>query len=154
MAEAELALEAWRYLWPAGARRRAMAAVESDLQTPSGIPCSETSELISSSKVEGTPVYRSNGENIGRIECVMIDKRTGRVAYAVLSFGGFLGLGEDHYPLPWSLLSFNEKLGGYEVNISEDQLKGAPRYGNAMDWEKYESGQLVYEYYGQPPYWM
>ena len=84
----------------------------------------------------------------------MIDKRTGRVAYAVLSFGGFLGIGHEHYPLPWSLLTYNEKLSGYEVNISEDQLKGAPRYDDAKDWENYESGKLVYEYYGQAPYWM
>ena len=131
-----------------------MASLDSELRTETGIPRDETSELISSSKVEGTPVYRSTGERIGSIENVMIDKRTGRVAYAVLSFGGFLGIGHDHYPLPWSLLSYNEKLSGYEVNISEDQLKGAPRYEDAKDWENYESGKLVYEYYGQAPYWM
>ena len=131
-----------------------MATLDSELRTQNDIPREETSELISSNKVEGTAVYRSTGERIGSIENVMIDKRTGRVAYAVLSFGGFLGIGEDHYPLPWSLLTYNEKLGGYEVNISEDQLKGAPRYNDAKDWENYESGKLVYEYYGQAPYWM
>jgi sporulation protein YlmC with PRC-barrel domain len=131
-----------------------MASVDSELRTQNDIPRDETSELISSSKVEGTPVYRSTGERIGSIENVMIDKRTGRVAYAVLSFGGFMGIGHEHYPLPWSLLTYNEKLSGYEVNISEDQLKGAPRYNDAKDWENYESGKLVYEYYGQAPYWM
>jgi sporulation protein YlmC with PRC-barrel domain len=119
------------------------------------VPRNETADLIASDKVEGTPVYRSDGDKIGRIENVMIDKRSGRVAYAVLSFGGFLGLGEDHYPLPWSLLTYNERLGGYEVNISEDQLRGAPRYGSdEQDWDKYESGRIVYDYYGQAPYWM
>ena len=131
-----------------------MATTHSELRSHGDIPRNETSELISSNKVEGTPVYRSDGEKVGRIESVMIDKRTGRVAYAVLSFGGFLGVGEDHYPLPWSLLTYNEKLGGYEVNISEDQLKGAPRLNDAEDWENYESGRLVYDYYGQAPYWM
>lgn len=58
----------------------------------------ETSKLIASDKVEGTPVYRSSGEQIGRIERLMIDKLSGKVAYAVMSFGGFLGMGEDHYP--------------------------------------------------------
>ena len=115
----------------------------------------ETAELISNDKVEGTAVYGADGNKIGRVETVMIDKRSGRVAYAVLSFGGFLGLGAEHYPLPWSLLTFNERLGGYEVDITEDQLRGAPRYNNdKRDWDNYESGRIVYDYYGQAPYWM
>ena len=56
----------------------------------------ETGSLIASDKVEGTNVYRSNGESVGEIERVMIDKRDGKVAYAVMSFGGFLGIGEDY----------------------------------------------------------
>ncbi len=62
----------------------------------------ETYCLIASDKVEGTPVYRSNGEQVGTMERVMIDKISGKVAYAVMSFGGFLGIGEDYHPLPWS----------------------------------------------------
>ena len=61
----------------------------------------ETGSLIGSDKVEGTAVYGANDTKIGSIERVMIDKTTGRVSYAVLSFGGFLGIGDDHYPLPW-----------------------------------------------------
>ena len=64
----------------------------------------------------------------------MIDKRSGKVAYAVMSFGGFMGIGEDYYPLPWSLLTYNERLGGYEVNVSEQQLKGAPKFGQHENW--------------------
>ena len=88
----------------------------------------ETNNLIGSDKVEGTNVYRSNGDKIGSIERIMLDKQSGKVAYAVMSFGGFLGIGHDHYPVPWSLLTYNTKLGGYEVNISDQQLKGAPSY--------------------------
>jgi PRC-barrel domain protein len=55
----------------------------------------------------------------------MIDKRSGKVAYAVVSFGGFLGMGEDYYPMPWSKLDYDTSLGGYRVDITEDQLKGA-----------------------------
>jgi sporulation protein YlmC with PRC-barrel domain len=115
----------------------------------------ETANLIASDKVEGTPVYRSNGERIGQIERVMIDKLTGKVAYAVMSFGGFLGIGEDYYPLPWSLLKYNTKLDGYEVNISDAQLKGAPKYSKHenWDWADRNRGQQVYDYYGVPPYW-
>ena len=69
-----------------------------------------TSNLIGSDKVEGTPVYRLNGDNIGQIERVMIDKISGKVANAVMSFGGFLGIGEDYYPLPWSVLTYKKGL--------------------------------------------
>ena len=115
----------------------------------------ETHSLIGSDKVEGTPVYRSSGEKIGRIERVMIDKISGKVAYAVMSFGGFLGIGEDYYPLPWSLLSYNTRLDGYEVNISEQQLKGAPKFSKAesWDWASAANDRKVYDYYQVMPYW-
>ena len=104
--------------------------------TREGIPeTRETANLIASDKVEGTPVYRSNGERVGEIKRIMIDKISGKVAYAVMSFGGFMGIGEDYYPLPWSLLSYNPELEGYEVNLSESQLKNAPRYSKHENWD-------------------
>ena len=116
----------------------------------------ETATLIGSDKVEGTNVYRSSGDKIGSIERIMLDKQSGKVAYAVMSFGGFLGLGHEHYPVPWSLLTYNTKLGGYEVNISDQQLTGAPKYANDndWDWEDRKRAQQVYDYYRVPPYWM
>jgi hypothetical protein len=84
-------------------------------------------DLIGSDRVEGTNVYRSDGKKIGEIERVMIDKVSGQAAYAVMGFGGFLGMGEDHYPIPWQRLTYNEKLGGYEVNLTDEQLKNAPK---------------------------
>ena len=109
----------------------------------------ETASLIGSDKVEGTAVYGAKGEKIGQIERLMIDKVTGKVAYAVMSFGGFLGLGEDYYPLPWSLLTYNERLGGYDVDISHEQLKAAPKYGRnaAWDWSDRNRGQQIVDYY-------
>src|ERR1700712_4261184 len=86
----------------------------------------ETHNLIGSDKVEGTNVYRSNGDKVGSIERVMLEKVSGKVAYAVMGFGGFLGLGHDHYPIPWQRLTYNERLGGYELNVTEQELKGAP----------------------------
>jgi hypothetical protein len=110
----------------------------------------ETSNLIGSDKVEGTPVCRSNGDIIGEIERVMIDKISGKVAYAVMSFGGFLGMGEDHYPLPWSVLTYNPILGGYEVELTEQQLKNAPKYSRneSWDWADRQRTQEVTDYYG------
>jgi hypothetical protein len=115
----------------------------------------ETANLIGSDKVEGTPVYRSNGERVGKIERIMIDKLTGKVAYAVMSFGGFMGIGEDYYPLPWSLLTYNTKLDGYEVNVDEQQLKSAPKYSKHenWDWTDRTRERKVYDYYRVTPYW-
>jgi hypothetical protein len=115
----------------------------------------ETASLIGSDKVEGTPVYRPSGERVGQIERVMIDKMSGKVAYAVMSFGGFMGIGEDYYPLPWSLLTFDPKLGGYVIDLTQEQLKGAPKYSKheTWDWSDHERGKKIYNYYGEPPYW-
>ncbi len=115
----------------------------------------ETARLIASDKVEGTAVRNSTGDKVGTIERIMIDKRTGKVAYAVMSFGGFLGMGQDYVTLPWHLLHYNERLDAYEVNITEDQLRGAPAPAQgwdtgtvSRDWER-----NVYNYYGVDPYW-
>ena len=109
----------------------------------------ETAGLIGSDKVEGTYVYDAHGEHIGSIERVMIDKRSGQVAYAVLSFGGFLGIGTDYYPIPWASLSYDTSLGGYRTNITEEQLKGAPKFsGTSWDWDDRARGRQVYDYYG------
>ncbi|HEX3484227.1 MAG TPA: PRC-barrel domain-containing protein [Micropepsaceae bacterium] len=110
-----------------------MATAYSD--TNREVPRDETFSLIASDKVEGTAVYGPDREKIGSIDNVMIEKRSGRVAYAVLSFGGFLGMGTDHYPLPWSMLKYDEDLGGYVTNITSDQLKGAPKYSDDDNWD-------------------
>src|ERR1700716_301958 len=86
-----------------------------------------TFSLIASDRVKGTAVYDAHGKRIGKVERLVIDKASGRVAYAVLSFGGFLGIGADHYPIPWPMVDYDEKLGGYRVDITEEQLKNAPK---------------------------
>ena len=115
----------------------------------------ETNSLIASDKVEGTPVRRSDGEKIGTIERVMIEKRSGKVGYAVMSFGGFMGLGEEYNTLPWGVLKYNTELDAYELNLTEDQLRGAPRRSAEgqdasfdRDWEEH-----VHRYYNATPYW-
>ena len=90
----------------------------------------ETGRLIGSDKVEGTAVISNGKEKIGSIKCVMIEKTSGQVSYAVLSFGGFLGIGDDHYPLPWKSLKYDTELGGYWTGVSANRLKGAPKYGS------------------------
>lgn len=115
----------------------------------------QTHDLISSDNVVGTNVYDRNSNSIGTIESIVLEKRGGRVAYAVMSFGGFLGIGDDYYPLPWDMLDYNTDLGGFQVTLTKEQLEGAPRYSADQDFEwSAESGRRVYEHYGVPPYWV
>jgi hypothetical protein len=109
----------------------------------------ETGNLIGSDKVEGTAVYGTDNNKIGTIERVMIDKLSGKVSYAVLGFGGFLGIGDDHYPLPWQSLKYDTSVGGYRTNVTEEQLRGAPRYSNENEWNWTDANRTrtVNDYY-------
>jgi PRC-barrel domain len=112
----------------------------------------ETVSLIGSDKVEGTAVYGADDQKIGTVQRVMLDKVSGKVAYAVVSFGGFLGMGEDYYPMPWPNMKYATNLGGYRVGITENQLKGAPKYNRSTDWDwsNRARDQEVYDYYHTP----
>lgn len=106
-------------------------------------------DLIASDRVEGTVVYNRAGERLGHISNFMVDKRSGQARYAVLSFGGFLGMGHDHYPLPWSMLHYDVDKGGYVVDLAKDILDEAPRH---LPHERplYDDayGRSVFQYYG------
>ena len=115
----------------------------------------ETGTLISASKVNGTAVYDTAGESIGKIYDVMIDKMGGKVAYAIMSFGGFLGMGDSYHPLPWSLLKYDINMGGYVVNLSKEKLQGAPNYASGAEpmWGDRDYDKKVYGYYNATPFW-
>ncbi|MBC8048793.1 MAG: PRC-barrel domain-containing protein [Chitinophagales bacterium] len=108
--------------------------------------------LISSESVEDTKVYGSDADKIGSIHHLMIEKTSGQVVYAVVEFGGFLGLGRSHYPLPWSAIRYDSELEGYRTNVTEDQLKNAPDFDDESytnrDWET-----RTHSHYGTQPYW-
>jgi hypothetical protein len=89
-------------------------------------------------------------QKIGSIKRVMIDKLSGKVSYAVLSFGGFLGIGDDCYPLPWQSLKYDTGLGGYISGIPSDRLNGAPRYANEANWNWSDPtrAKSIDDYYG------
>ena len=116
----------------------------------SEVSTDETHNLISADKVVGTAVYNRQGENLGSVYGLMLNKLNGQVAYAIMSFGGFLGIGESYHPLPWRVLSYDPKLGGYVVDIDRNRLEGAPRYTPASepDWRNY--GDRVDAYYAIP----
>jgi len=107
------------------------------------------SNVISSDRVEGTPVYSAGNDKLGSIDYLVIDKRSGFVRYAVLEFGGFLGMGTDRYPIPWGILEYDTTQGGYVVPLDKSTLEGAPRHQSDVrpDYSD-EYGQEVYAYYG------
>jgi sporulation protein YlmC with PRC-barrel domain len=110
---------------------------------------STTSDSISSDRVEGTTVYNAQGDKLGKIDDLVIDKRSGQVRYAVMEFGGFLGIGTDRYPLPWSVLKYDTALDGYVVPMDKSTLEGGPRYP-ASERPVYNDdyGRKVNDYYG------
>jgi sporulation protein YlmC with PRC-barrel domain len=99
--------------------------------------------LIASDRVEGTPVRRSNGGKIGTIQRLMIDKRSGKVAYAVLSFGGFLGLGQQHLAVPWESLSYHPGLDAYRLELSDAEFERAPSVSSDPDFDWGERNRVV-----------
>ena len=119
------------------------------MDTTTTMTSQNTHDVISSDRVEGTAVYNQAGDRLGSIDDLMIDKRSGQVRYAVLEFGGFLGIGTDRYPLPWDVLKYDTDLGGYVVPLDKETLTGAPRYSDS-DVPTYtpEYGRKVNDYYG------
>ena len=111
--------------------------------------------LIESDRVEGTTVYDRAGNSLGSIKRLMIDKKSGRVAYAVMAFDTFLGLGGDEYTVPWNKLDYDTSLGGFRTDITEQQLRGAPSFSRERDysWNDRERERELHNYWGTPFYW-
>ena len=112
-----------------------------------------TSNLISSDRVNGTEVYSTAGEHVGHIDHLVIDKVSGKIAYAMMGFGGFLGMGEEHQPIPWGALTFDPSKHGYVTDISREKLEAAPErrddWAANRDWE-----EQTFAHFGAPYYWI
>lgn len=119
------------------------------------IPEIKSARLISSSRVEGTPVYNLEGEKLGTVDSVMIDRETGQVVYAVMAFGGFLGMGEKRHPMPWKTMIYDKAREGYVVSLSREELETAPNMDagefSRLGDRDYE--ETVYTHYKAEPYW-
>ncbi|MBV8764838.1 MAG: PRC-barrel domain-containing protein [Pseudolabrys sp.] len=111
--------------------------------------------LIESDRVEGTAVYDPQGNKIGSINRLMIEKTGGTVVYAVMSFGGFLGLGTEEHTIPWSKLNYDTSLGGYRTDITKEQLEGASTFYSDRDFDWSDRGRErgLHDYWKVPPYW-
>lgn len=112
------------------------------------------SSLVSSSDVTGHAVYSSfDGQHIGEVDHLMIDKVSGRVAYADIGFGGFLGLGEEHHLVPWAKLSYSPDLGGFVTDLTQESLEGAP--ARRDDWQGDRAWEeRLHGHYAVPYYWL
>lgn len=131
------------------------STIASTARASSDLEARAPNPLIESDRVEGTEVYGADRRHLGTIKRLMIDKKSGQVAYAVVSFGGFLGLGEDTYTVPWGKLSYDRNLGGFGTDLSADQLKGAPDFyrGDDYRWQDRDRERDLHSYYGVSPYW-
>ena len=114
-----------------------------------GLPIDETSRLIASNKVEGTPVYSRDGERLGTIYNFMVDKLSGQVEYAVMRYGGFLGMGQRYYPLPWRVLTYHTDTGGYVIDMRARDFEDAPSFDRDSEpaFDR-DYGRRVHNWYG------
>jgi len=111
---------------------------------------------IRASKVIGTSVFNPTGDKIGKVEDVVLDKQSNNIMFAVVGFGGFLGMNEKFHPLPWSALDYQKQQNGYVVNVTKEQLEAAPSDGIDELTRADGGDQLrdqVYDYYRAPRYW-
>lgn len=114
------------------------------------VTADETNTLIAADKVQGTAVYDASGERLGTIDSLMLNKRSGKVAYAVMSFGGFLGIGERYHPLPWDKLTYDTDKGGYNIGYTQDELRAGPTYSrDEIDEFDGDRSRGVDDYYGR-----
>jgi sporulation protein YlmC with PRC-barrel domain len=119
-----------------------------ELIMANSVNTNETGQLIASDKVEGTAVYDRSGERLGTINNFMVDKRSGQAKYAVMQFGGFLGIGSDYYPIPWDMLDYDVNQSGYVVDLDQDKLNDAPRYQSQEPDYNEAYDRQVYSHYG------
>lgn len=113
-------------------------------------------QVIRAKKVLGTDVKDSSGDKIGQVEDIVLDKLSNNILFAVVGFGGVLGMGEKFHPVPWSVLDYDTEENAYTVRMSKDQLKAAP--ADTIESLTREDGiafrDKTYEYYGAERYWI
>ena len=111
--------------------------------------------IVDANKLIGCKVENSKGENLGKIESLALDLREGRIAYAVLSFGGFLGMGDKLFPVPMEAVSYRADEGKCILDVDKETLKNAPGYDrdNLPDVSDRVWRSQIFTHYGYQPYW-
>lgn len=111
--------------------------------------------VLSATTINGDSVVNPQGEDLGKIEDVVLDVDSGRVAYAVLSFGGFLGMGDKLFALPWSSLRLDPENHRFILDETKERLENAPGFDKS-NWPNMGDrtwGRSIYKHYGREPYW-
>lgn len=110
---------------------------------------------IRATRAVGTDVYNLDGEKIGKVEDIILDKMDNSIMFAVVGFGGFLGMGEKYHPLPWASLDYSEDTGGYVVPYTRAELEAAPAESitELTKDDGIHARQNAYSYYKVDPYW-
>jgi sporulation protein YlmC with PRC-barrel domain len=116
----------------------------------------DSGTLISTGTIRGTTVYNTDGEALGTVDDLMVDTQTGRIAYALMSFGGFLGIGERYHPIPWAVLKYDGARRGYVAPLTKAMLIDAPTYGreDAPRWGERAYEERIHDYYKTNRYWI
>lgn len=112
-------------------------------------------EVLSASSIMSDKVVNAKGEALGKVEDLMIDLGRGRISYAVLSFGGFLGIGDKLFAIPWEALTLDAENKRLILNVDKERLEKAPGF-NKDSWPKVPINDWladVYTFYGYQPYW-
>ena len=112
-------------------------------------------EIMAADTLQGNKVINPQGENLGEIEHIMIDVLNGRVAYAVLSFGGLFGIGDKLFAIPWNALQLDTDNKCFVLSVSKEQMKKAEGFDKdhwpSMADQRWALG--LHEFYGVSPYW-
>ena len=112
---------------------------------------------ILASRVKGTSVYNGEGDRIGTVEDIVLDKQSNRILFAAVGFGGFLGAGEKYYPIPWSMLDYRQDKNGYVLPLTRDWLENAPAYDledlTTHDGSQGDIRERTYSYYNRQRDW-
>lgn len=110
--------------------------------------------LVAGSQVDGTPVFGKDGEKLGKIDDLMIDKRTGRTTYALMSFDGFLGVGARYYPIPWRMLDYDPEKHGFRTALTREQIERGRHVPDKEIRDEVEWRDEIHAYYGAPGAWL
>ena len=112
-------------------------------------------DILSATTLIGDGVKNAAGEDLGKLEEIMLDVESGRITYGVLSFGGFLGMGDKLFAVPWSAFDLNKEEKSFYLNVNKEQLENAPGFdkNNWPDMADLKWGRSIHDYYGVTPYW-
>jgi sporulation protein YlmC with PRC-barrel domain len=129
---------------------------EKDMTAGASKNTAEKYGVVSASKIIGEAVINRQNETLGKIHELVIDAKEGRVAYAVLSFGGFMGVGNKLFAMPWKAFEFAKTENKLILNVDKEKLKAAPGFDPDVKWPDFADrtwGSTIYKYYGYDPYW-